>query len=446
MIIATLIGLIFANFGSDFLDSEVGLAEKSSDPSVGGAKASSPPPLLAKVLPPVKKPAVSSKQNEVNFDIVKPTASPESDLAPVGKDFFTNQTSGSGEEAEAGPLLKLAISEVLFGTKNSSKEEFVELYNPNNFAVELSKWELRKKTENGNDSVLVSSQKFSGAIQPKSYFLISHPDFSEKFGADLAWSSKSYSISENNAIYLLDDFGRQIDLVGCGPAFDYENAACVAPETGVSVSRPDNSDTDNNQKDFSFSKPTPKQSFVAYVPQLTPSPLSPQPNPPVSPSPSPSPEISPSPSPAESPLISPEPSSLPSPSPSPNGESGESPSPLPEILFPQITEVQIGLEGSANSDFIKVYNPNSAVLDLKDYKLIKKTTSGTEYTIKSWRAEDENNRIVSGLSDFYWVNSGYQEKITELNDQGIKVFFTTATISATNRVILKHLDDQVSVW
>ncbi len=441
MILATLIGLIFANFGSDFLDSEVGLATKSSDPSVGGAKASSPPPLLAKVLPPVKKPAVSSRQNEVNFDIVKPTTSPESDLAPVGKDFFTNQTSGSGEEAEAGPLLKLAISEVLFDTKNSSKEEFVELYNPNNFAVELSKWELRKKTENGNDSVLVSSQKFSGAIQPKSYFLISHPDFSEKFGADLAWSSKSYSISENNAIYLLDDFGRQIDLVGCGPAFDYENAACVAPETGVSVSRPDNSDTDNNQKDFSFSKPTPKQSFVAYVYPSTEAPSSPQQAPPDSTgSPQATPTILITPSPTPSP--SPEPEASPQTSLTPELPS---PEPSPELLSLQIVGVQFDSgEDSLNADFVKIFNPNSSVVVLKGYKLVKKvTSSGNEYNLNyEWTEVDQ----APANSDFYWVSSKYPEKIEELRNQGLTVFERDITITATNQIILKYLNKQVDVW
>ena len=453
----TLVLLAFLSYGkflsvnrqalNDFLDSEVGLATNPSDSPVVKTEPSSLP-LFAKIFLPIGKPAdPATGQNEVNFNTVKPSALPEDDFVVIEDNFFADQTGSGDGETEPGPLIKLVISEILFGTKDSAKEEFVEFYNPNGFAVELSGWELRKKTENGNDSVLVSSQKFSGAIRPKSYFLISHPDFSEKFGADLVWSSKSYAVSENNAIYLLDDFGRQIDLVGCGSAFDYESTACVAPETGVSVSRPVNADTDNNQNDFSFSQPSPKTDFIPYV-QPAPSP---QLSLPVSPSPSPV-VVTPSPTPT---LIievspdstnSPQASQIPEPSPEPTHSPPAGGSPTPEISFPQIIAVQVGLEGSVNSDFIKLHNPNSGVLDLKDYKLVKKTTSGTEYTVKSWRTEDESRRVVSGGEDFYWVNSGYQEKIDELASSGRKFFSTTATISETNLIILKYLDEQVGIW
>ncbi len=412
--IALLAFFSYNKFSGDFLSSEIGLKTGKTEASAL--------PLLAKILPR-SKPAASRAQDGINFDIDKPTVSSETSLAPAGEDFFVSQTNKSDEETEAGPLKKLVISEVLFSTKDSAKEEFVELFNPNDFAVNLFEWELRKKTENGNDSVLVSRAKFSGKVQPKDYFLVSHPDFSGKFDAELAWSSKSYSISENNAIYLSDNFGRQIDLVGCGSAFDYEAAACSVPETGVSTSRPNNVDTDNNQKDFSFSKPTPKQSFVAYISVLPPS----QQVSPAPPQPSPTPSL-PAGGPSPSPQLSP----------TPNPGSGVSilPTPSPEILPLQITAVQFGLPDYTHADFVEMFNPNSFVLGLKGYKLVKKVASSGNEDNLNYEWTETN--FASANSNFYWVSSRYPEKIDELRNQGFTVFERDKTITETNGIGLRH--------
>ncbi|HCI05690.1 TPA: hypothetical protein DEX28_03000 [Patescibacteria group bacterium] len=352
-----------------------------------------------------------SQKTKIVFDSKKPAASsnvPETQVPPLTADFFGAsfaENKPGAEEAEK-PFSKILISEVLFGTKNSAREEFVELFNPNDFDVDLSSWELRKKTESGQDSVLVSAEKFSGKILSQGYFLISHPDFSEKFGAGTGWSSKSYSISENNAIYLFDSSGRLADLLGCGSAFDYEGSSCSTPESGKSVSRKaQNQDTNNNLGDFVVSEVSPKNPVVlALLPSSTPL-LS----------------LSPSPSLLQSPAAS-----------------------QVSLTSAQIKEVQFGLTGSLNSDFVKMFNPNSVNLDLKDYKLVKKTaSSGNETSLKSWR-NDGSDGIIPAQAYFYWVNSNYQEKISELQTQGIRFFMTTGTITETNGVALKYQDAMVS--
>lgn len=426
-IITALLFFGFQFFDSGWLDKKIGLIKEEKDlettPAVSVANSEK---FLAKIFSPSK---TLPGQSKIAFDSEKPIlgsdlASPS--LLPTG--FFESKTKETQEETESGPLQKLVISEILFDTEASSKQEFVELFNPNDFPLDLSGWELRKKTETGNDSVLVSSQKFFGTINPNSYFLISHPDFAESFKADLSWSSKGYSISENNAIYLFDAFSRQIDLVGCGSAFDYENAVCQVPEKGISISRSQNLDSDNNQKDFAFSQPSPGQNFIAYAPLPSPaiSPVSSYIPPGLSPHPSPE---------TTEGVATPSPSLVLSPEPTPSPQT---------LSHPEIIEVQFGIEGNANADFVKMFNANDAALDLKDYKLYKKTaSSGNETSLKSWRNDGEAG-IIPGQSYFYWVNSGYQEKIDDLSSQGIKFFMTSGTITDTNGIGLKFQEQLVS--
>ena len=438
--LTTLVVLIFFSLqflNSGFWNREASLIKELSLKTTPSVLANNPQNFLAKIFASPKAQFNQYEKREVSFNVKKPASgSVDRFLLPLPGEFFelkNNQDSGS---IEPGPLQKLVISEVLFGTEDSAKEEFIEIFNPNDFAVDVLGWELRKKTESGNDSVLVSSQKFFGSIGIKSYFLITHPDFQDKSGADLVWSSKSYSISENNVIYLLDNFSRRIDLVGCGSAFDYEGAACSVPESGISVSRSQNIDTDNNQKDFVFSQSSPKSNFIAYV-----SVSSPPPAPALDSTGSPqaSPVFSLAPSVVSTPALSPP--VIPSPSLSPTSEPLITPSIHPQaLLHQQIIEIQFGVEENTNADFVKMFNPNELPLDLKDYKLVKKTaSSGNETSLKSWR-NDGTDAIISDQSYFYWINSSYQEKIEELQQQGIKFFANSATITETNGIGLKYQD------
>ena len=69
---------------------------------------------------------------------------------------------------------KIFISEVQIGATGDQKQEFVELYNPNDIEIDLTGWYLQKKTKSGSDySSFVSDELFFGKkIFPKSYFLI----------------------------------------------------------------------------------------------------------------------------------------------------------------------------------------------------------------------------------------------------------------------------------
>lgn len=147
----------------------------------------------------------------------------------------------------------VVINEIMVGQSGASKNEFIELYNNSNSSVDLTGWKLKKKTQSGSESNLVSSSKFIGHIPAKGYFLIAHPDYAGAIQADLAYSGSSYSISSNNTVVLYDSEDNIIDKVGYGEASDFESQAATDPANGQSITRAmAGLDTDNNSVDFAI--------------------------------------------------------------------------------------------------------------------------------------------------------------------------------------------------
>lgn len=152
---------------------------------------------------------------------------------------------------------KIVINEIMIGDANSSKNEFIELYNDGESAVSLDRYKLAKKTASGSEGNLVSSAKFSGIIPAKGYFVIAHPDYSDEIKADLSYSGASYSIAENNTVLLYDNAGNILDLVGYGTVSVFETAAASNPEKGKSIGRLNGEDSDDNSADFTKQEQTP---------------------------------------------------------------------------------------------------------------------------------------------------------------------------------------------
>ena len=370
-----------------------------------------------------QKPLISS---------ANPSVSPTNSL-PFLADLENDEIfSEESPEANPQPFKKILISQVLFEKQDNSKFEFIELFNPNNFEVNLDGWSLRK-IAGESDSVLVSSKKFIGIIKPNSYLLISNPIISQEINSDLVFSGSSYSIANSNSIYLSDSSKRTVDLIGCekAPQFEFEPAKC--PLKGYALSRKSINDTDNNKNDFIISLPNPHNSMVSgFIVPLEIQQVSSTPSPTPSLTSSPASSLSPTPTPIPTPttvLIQ---------TPTPNISPTLSPT---NFIHPQISEVQYG--GNTNADYVKLYNPNDFELNLDGYKLVKKTkSSGNEYDLKSWGSND----LVFANSYFYWVNSDYLEKIQELQNQGIKISTTTQTISPTNGIGLMYNDKLVSSY
>lgn len=143
----------------------------------------------------------------------------------------------------------------------SGTDEFIELFNPGDSDIVMDGYKLAKKTKTGSESALLSSAKFSGTIQAHGYFLIAHPSVKDTISADLAYSSSSYYVSNDNTVLLYDNAGAIIDKIGFGSATDFETAPASNPNNEESLERKNFADTENNSDDFSVnSLPSPKNS------------------------------------------------------------------------------------------------------------------------------------------------------------------------------------------
>lgn len=224
-------------------------------------------------------------------------------------------------------------------------DEFVELYNPTDATINLSKWRLARETQAGTASSsanLVASM--SGTIAPRGYFLVTSPESMASGAADRKYSTANH-IASNNTVVLYSDAGvTLVDKVGLGTANDVETTAIPNPAANSSVLRKASSsstaqslipggseatfgngyDTDNNAADFvTLATSMPRSSTS---PQAQPTPTNtPTPSPTLIPTNTPTPTSTPTPSPTNIPT--PTPTNIPTPTPTPSPKPTATPSP-----------------------------------------------------------------------------------------------------------------------
>jgi DNA/RNA endonuclease YhcR with UshA esterase domain len=101
-----------------------------------------------------------------------------------------------------------------------------------------------------------------------------------------------------------------------------------------------------------------------------------------------------------------------------------------EVNHLVISEVQItGGPGKTDHDFVEIYNPTSNPIDLKGYRLVKRSAKGTsDVTIKSWTS----SIFIPPHSYYLWANSNYQT-IPITPDAT-----TTDTLSENNGIALRY--------
>ena len=101
------------------------------------------------------------------------------------------------------PEPRVLISEIMAGTEDNSDYEFIEFYNPGKVPVDLTGWELRKRTSSGNESNLVDNGKFAGIIPAQRFFLIASPAYNDSPAPDLVYSASSARIAyKKNSVVL----------------------------------------------------------------------------------------------------------------------------------------------------------------------------------------------------------------------------------------------------
>jgi hypothetical protein len=226
----------------------------------------------------------------------------------------------------------IVISEIQI-SGSTSKDEFIELYNPTGSNVVMEGWRLTRKTSTGTESNLVSN--LSGAIPAHGYYLITSPtpNYDGTVVPDTTYSATTNSVSASNTVILYSDAGTTVvDKVGMGDAIDVETSATESPATDTSIERKAQStstlvsmalggadefagngeDTNNNLDDFlARDIPQPQNSSsptenLGEEPTITPTPtpeitVTPTPEPTESPTPTPTAEPTPTPTPEPSP-------------------------------------------------------------------------------------------------------------------------------------------------
>jgi len=177
--------------------------------------------------------------------------------------FFEGSGSGGGGAVIPVSYPKILISEIQIASKESEKDEFLELYNPNNSDVDLTDWYLQRKTKTAKDySSFVSSSLLTGKIiKAQDYFLIAREGSTF---ANLADVLTSYPIGENNTLILKNPNREIVDKVGFGEVQESETSPAPNPAEDQSIERKKDNlgvfiDSGNNYQDFFLQQnPNPK--------------------------------------------------------------------------------------------------------------------------------------------------------------------------------------------
>lgn len=124
--------------------------------------------------------------------------------------------STSSSTSNVSSVVHIAISEILVGVDGGANYEFVELYNPNSFVVDLTGWSIKKRSSGGSESTFVSANRFENKkIMPNKYLLLANEGgYNGSIQPDIFWP-KSYTLAYvNNAIILYNPDGKAIEDVG----------------------------------------------------------------------------------------------------------------------------------------------------------------------------------------------------------------------------------------
>lgn len=173
----------------------------------------------------------------------------------------------------------ILISEIQAGADGNPDNEFVELYNPADQAVDLTNWSLKRKTSPNATSTKNLVLSFpTSTINAKSFFLIAHKDYNGTTTPDLIYSNNSNPLAYKDDIVILQDSeGSVIDEAGYseiskGQSLErkaWQNNNCVSAQNENEFSG-NGCDTDS-PNDFEIREiPKPQNSKNLPEPRISP--------------------------------------------------------------------------------------------------------------------------------------------------------------------------------
>ncbi len=307
-------------------------------------------------------------------DFLAPTIGTETKPSKICT-FNTNQS----------PLgQKLIINEVAWaGTLNSANDEWIELKNISGSELDISNWQLIDKEEQVKVIISANTKLKAGGL----YLLErTNDDSVPNVSADQIYTGALSNTEEG--LRLFDSQCNLVDEVFAGSSWPAgDNGARRTMERSADLSWHTYS---GNGENSIFGTPKKENSPVIVYQSGG---AAPAPNQPPVQQPA-----------SEEPV----------------------PEPPKKIL---ISEVQItGGTGKANNDFIELYNPNSAPVNLNGYRLVKRTKTGTSDTsIKSWTIDV----TIPARGYYLWANSDFVD-ISAVPD-----VTTTATLANDNGIAIR---------
>lgn len=196
---------------------------------------------------------------------------------------------------QAAPAAHVVISEIrISGLSGFSTDEFVELYNPTDLPVDITGWQLVKRTASGATYPLIESLE-ALTIVGHGYVFIAHPTgYTGSVLPDARYTTAN-SLSADNSIELVSPVGI-VDQVGWGSATHVEGVKAPTPgsaksierkalpsstsadmvDGGADVFRGNGEDTDHNDADFvSRDVPDPQSSTseLEFITAAAPAPV-----------------------------------------------------------------------------------------------------------------------------------------------------------------------------
>jgi hypothetical protein len=172
-----------------------------------------------------------------------------------GGTTIPDDDSGSG----TGCTGKVVINELQCAGPGNA--EFIELFNPNDCAINLAGWSIPYKAKNGNSGVAMHAFQPGDTIPAGEFLLLANAAFGG--GPTVTALNGTGGLgNDGGQIALVDDDGKQVDAVGYGPTTTgtyTEGAPAPLPTGSGSIGRKsDGLDTDDNSADFrTFSTPSP---------------------------------------------------------------------------------------------------------------------------------------------------------------------------------------------
>jgi hypothetical protein len=154
------------------------------------------------------------------------------------------------------------INEFSSEGKDSGNDDFVELYNPNDCAIDLEGWRLMYSSSSASPPMALWTAKAGLSLAPKGFLVLGTSGFTgtadEKLSSGLSQSG--------GGVGLRDASDALVDAVAWGNAVKnhpfLEGTLCkVVPANQSGARKPDGQDTDDNAADFLIPSPrTPGKS------------------------------------------------------------------------------------------------------------------------------------------------------------------------------------------